>query len=52
MKKAIYNIAVAASVAAILWGVLSWADIVAHNMDESPKYSKYNAIVLMFNHDK
>jgi len=35
------------SVMLIAWFMLSWAEIVAHNLDEHPTYNKYNLFVLM-----
>lgn len=31
----------------LLWGILSWADIVADNCEPNPQHSKYNLFVLM-----
>ena len=35
------------SILLIAWFIISWAEVVTHNMDEHPTYNKYNMFVLM-----
>lgn len=31
----------------MLWFLLSWVDVIAHNVAETPQFNKYNAFVLL-----
>ena len=46
MKK-LGNVICGLSVLFILWGFLSWCDIVADNCDPNPVHSQYNLFVVM-----
>lgn len=47
MTKAIKVSAYAVCTLFVLWLLLSWVDVIAHNATEKPQYNKYNAFVLL-----
>lgn len=40
------------SVMMIAWFILSWAEIVAHNLEYNPTYNDYNVFVLITENQK
>lgn len=47
MIKAIKVTAYAVCTVFMLWLLLSWVDVIAHNTMEKPQYNEYNAFVLL-----
>lgn len=47
MTKAIKVSAYAVCTLFVLWLLLSWVDVIAHNATEKPQYNEYNAFVLL-----
>lgn len=47
MTKAIKVTVYAVCTAFVLWLLLSWVDVIAHNATEKPQYNEHNAFVLL-----
>lgn len=45
--KAIEIIICTVSIAFLLWGFVSWVDIIADNTQPNPQHSEYNMFVMM-----
>lgn len=48
VAKMIENWLLVNSVLFILWVFISWADVVAHNLDPEPVYQVWNIFTLLF----